>query len=153
GPAISVDGLRDKLVLDVGSGFGRHLYIASEAGAECVGMDLSGGVDVARRNNANHPRCHLVQANAYERPLRDDRFDVVWSFGVLHHMPDPEGGFRAIVPFAKKVGGLVVIWVYGYRGMAFTYKLSHMRTLHRLTRGMSSATRVAASRAVAGGLS
>ena len=153
GGAIAVDELGDKTILDVGCGFGRHLWVASEAGAETVGVDLSGGVDVARRNNRSHPRCHLVQANVLERPLRDDRFDIVWSFGVLHHMPVPRAGFEAIVPCARARGGLVVIWVYGYRGMAFTYRLSHMRPLHRLTRTLSGAARVRSSKIVAGVLS
>jgi uncharacterized protein YbaR (Trm112 family)/SAM-dependent methyltransferase len=153
GAAVAVERLRDQLILDVGCGFGRHLYVASEAGAETVGVDLSGGVDVARRNNRNHPRCHVVQTDVFEGPLRCGRFDVVWSFGVLHHMPDPRAGFEAIVPFASPDGGLVVIWVYGYRGMAFTYRLSHMRPLHTVTRQMSHDTRVRASKAVAAVLS
>src|SRR5262245_7277035 len=153
GPAVSIEGLAGKLVLDVGSGFGRHLFVASEAGAETVGVDLSGGVDVARRNNRGHPRCHVVQTDVFQRPLRTGRFDVVWSFGVLHHMPNPRAGFEAIVPFARPEGGLVIIWVYGYRGMAFTYRLSHMRPLHGVIRQLSSGTRVRASQAVAAILS
>ncbi len=153
GDAIGVEALAGKLVLDVGCGFGRHLYVASEAGAETVGVDLSGGADVARRNNRGHPRCHVVQTDVFQRPLRAGRFDVVWSFGVLHHMPNPRAGFETIVPFARPDGGLVVIWVYGYRGMAFTYRLSHMRPLHGVIRQLSSATRVRASQAVAALLS
>ena len=98
GGALTVEALSRKLVLDVGCGFGRHLYVANEAGAETVGVDLSGGVDVARANNRAHPRCHLVQANVLERPFRAESFDVVWSFGVLHHMPDEDTdrrGWRA----------------------------------------------------------
>jgi SAM-dependent methyltransferase len=153
GPAVRVEELRDKLILDVGCGFGRHLYVASEAGAEVVGVDLSGGVDVAYANNRGHSRCHVVQANILERPFREDLFDIVWSFGVLHHMPEPQTGFAALVPLTRPDGGLVVVWVYGYRGMAFTYRLSHMRSLHRLTRRMSGRSRVRASQAVAAILS
>ncbi len=153
GGAISLDALRGKTVLDVGCGFGRHMYVAHEHGAEVVGVDLSGGVDRAWQNNARNPRCHVVQANIFEAPFRRAVFDVVWSFGVLHHMPVPRDGFRAIVPFAKSDGGLVVIWVYGYRGMALTYRLSHMRPLHRMTRGMSPEARVRASKSVAALLS
>jgi SAM-dependent methyltransferase len=153
GGALTVEALSRKLVLDVGCGFGRHLYAANEAGAETVGVDLSGGVDVARANNRAHPRCHLVQANVLERPFRAESFDVVWSFGVLHHMPDPRAGFRAIVPLARPDGGLVVVWVYGYRGMAFTYRLSHMRPLHRALHSVSGPTRLRASKAVAAMLS
>jgi SAM-dependent methyltransferase len=82
-----------------------------------------------------------------------DAFDIVWSFGVLHHMPDPRAGFEAIVRLAKAAGGLVVIWVYGYRGMRFTYRLSHMRALHRVSRTMSSAARMRVSKLVAALLS
>lgn len=153
GRAASVESLAGRLVLDVGCGFGRHAWVASEAGAEVIGVDLSGGVDVARRNNQGHPRCHVVQANVLERPLRAGAFDVVWSFGVLHHMPDPHAGFAAIVPLARAEGGLVAIWVYGYAGMALSYRLSHMRPLHRVTRGLSDGSRVRASQAVAAVLS
>ena len=118
-----------------------------------MGVDLSAGVDIARQNNLAHPRCHIVEADVLERPLLAGRFDVVWSFGVLHHMQLPRAGFDAAVSFARPDGGLVIIWVYGYRGMAFTYRLSHMRSLHRVVRKMSSTTRVRASKVVAALLS
>ena len=153
GSALSLESLNDQLILDVGCGFGRHLYVACQRGAEVVGVDLSAGVDIARQNNLAHPRCHLVEADVLEHPLPAGRFDVVWSFGVLHHMPLPRAGFDAAVSFARPDGGLVIIWVYGYRGMAFTYRLSHMRSLHRVVRELSSATRVRASKVVAALLS
>lgn len=153
GSALPLEDLRGRRILDVGCGFGRHLRVASDHGAEVVGVDLSGGVDVAFKNLAGRPNCHILQANIHERPLRDDVFDVVWSFGVLHHMPDPHAGFRALVDFARPNGGLIAIWVYGYRGMRFTYRLSHMRALHAVTRSLSSAARVRVSQAVAAGLS
>jgi SAM-dependent methyltransferase len=153
GDALTLDELRGRRVLDVGCGFGRHLRVAADHGAEVVGIDLSGGVDVAYRNIAGRPNCHVVQANILERPLHDECFDVVWSFGVLHHMPDPAAGFLALLPFVRPNGGLVAIWVYGYRGMRLTYRLSHMRTLHALTRTLPPRARVRASQAVAALLS
>jgi uncharacterized protein YbaR (Trm112 family) len=149
GGAATIPALAGRLVLDVGCGFGRHLYVATHAGAETVGVDLSGGVDVARANVGAHPRCHLVQADVHDRPVRERRFDVVWSFGALHHLADPRLGFQTIVPFARPDGGLVAIWVYGYRGMSLSYRVSHMRALHRIVRRLSAANRVRASKAVA----
>ena len=115
GGVLRNDTLAGKRVLDVGCGFGRHMYVASEQGAQVVGIDLSGGVDRAYAITRRRPNCHVVQGNIFERPVRDEAFDIVWSFGVLHHMPDPAAGFHAIVPFARRDGGLVAIWVYGYR--------------------------------------
>lgn len=153
GGALQGEPLRGKRVLDVGCGFGRHMYVASDQGAEVVGIDLSGGVDRAYEITRRRPNCHVVQGNIFDRPLRDGVFDIVWSFGVLHHMPDPAAGFRAIVPFARPDGGCVAIWVYGYRGMALSYRLSHMRALHHRLRRLPSAARVRASTVVAGILS
>lgn len=153
GGALAPGDLRGKLVLDVGCGFGRHMYVGAEEGAEVVGVDLSGGVDRAYAVNRRSGRCHVVQANVFDRPFREGTFDVVWSFGVLHHMPDPAAGFRAIVPFARPDGGAVVVWVYGYEGMTLSYRLSHMRAMHRFTRRWSGAARARASAAVAGVLS
>jgi SAM-dependent methyltransferase/uncharacterized protein YbaR (Trm112 family) len=153
GKALSLESLYDQLILDVGCGFGRHLYVACQHGAEVVGVDLSAGVDIARQNNLTHPRCHLVEADILEHPLPVERFDVVWSFGVLHHMPRPRAGFDAAVSFARPDGGLVIIWVYGYRGMALSYRLSHMRSLHRVVCKLSTTTRVRASKLVAALLS
>ncbi len=153
GGALDPRELRGKRVLDVGCGFGRHMYVASEHGAEVVGIDLSGGVDRVYEATHDRPGCHVVQGNVFDRPLREGAFDVVWSFGVLHHMPDPAAGFRAIVPFARPDGGYVLIWVYGYAGMTLSYRLSHMRALHRHTRRWSGPVRARASAVVAGTLS
>jgi SAM-dependent methyltransferase/uncharacterized protein YbaR (Trm112 family) len=149
GDALSLAELRGRRVLDVGCGFGRHLYAASDHGAEIVGIDLSGGVEIAYRNTRGRPNVHIVQGDVHDRPLRDGIFDVVWSFGVLHHMPDPAAGFRTLVDFARPGVGLIAIWVYGYRGMRLTYRLSHMRALHAVTRTLSGPGRLRVSHAVA----
>src|SRR5919198_4102470 len=69
GPRLAGEALAGKLVLDAGSGFGRHLVTAAEQGAEVVGIDLSGGVDVACRNTWHLDRVHVVQTNLYEPPF------------------------------------------------------------------------------------
>jgi SAM-dependent methyltransferase len=96
---------------------------------------------------------HIVQANLYEPAFAAGTFDVVWSFGVLHHLPDPRSGFRAIARLARPDGGIVAIWVYGYEGMAFTYKLSHLRSVRRLMAGSSATAKVRVSGVIAALLS
>jgi SAM-dependent methyltransferase len=100
-----------KLGLDAGCGFGRHVYYAAEYGAEIVGMDFSAAIDVARRNTQHLGGVHLVQGDIYHLPFRPAVFDFVYSFGVLHHLPDPEEGFCSLLPVLKS-GGAIFIWVY-----------------------------------------
>jgi len=124
--------LAGKLGIDAGCGFGRHLYAASSFGAEVIGIDLSEGVQRAYRNNYGNPNVHVVQGDIYRMPFRPGTFDFGYSFGVLHHLPDPRRGFDSLARMVRE-GGTVMVWVYGYEGMSFLYRLSHMRTLRRLT--------------------
>lgn len=153
GPSFELADLQGRLVVDLGCGFGRHLYSAAQAGAEVVGLDLSGGVDRARQNTLHFPKAHVVQADLFAAPVSDGTFDVAWSFGVLHHLPDPHAGFGVLVSLARPDGGLVAIWVYGYEGMAFTYKLSHLKPLRQLLANQGTTARVAASKLIAAALS
>ncbi|HZS10749.1 MAG TPA: methyltransferase domain-containing protein [Nitrospirales bacterium] len=100
-----------RLGLDAGCGAGRHAERACQLGAEMVGVDLSDAVDVAARRAATHPSLNIVQGNLLALPFPLGTFDFIYSLGVLHHLPDPEAGFRSLVPYLKP-GGRIFIWVY-----------------------------------------
>jgi SAM-dependent methyltransferase len=100
-----------KVVLDAGCGLaGFAEYAQAWGAARVVGADLSSAVDAARERLGD--RVDLVQADLYALPLAPAVFDIAYSIGVLHHLPDPERGFRAVVQTVKP-GGLVFAWVYG----------------------------------------
>ena len=100
------DGL---LMLDVGTGSGRHAHEAARLGARVVAVDLGPAIDVARRNLP--AEVLTVQADAEDLPFEPGTFDLVASIGVLHHLPDPERAFRSIVPFVRP-GGWVQVYLY-----------------------------------------
>ena len=103
---------RDKLVVEGGCGKGRHTQLAAEWGArEVIGVDLSAAVESAFAATRGLENAHIIQADIYSLPLRPV-FDYGFSVGVLHHLPDPRGGF---VSLASKVrpGGYLSAWVYG----------------------------------------
>lgn len=112
-----------KRVLDAGCGTGRHAYLASRFGAsEVVAVDLSGAVEAARANLAGLDNVHVVQADLLRLPLRDAAqgggFDLIYSIGVLHHLPDPHAGFRALLPYLRP-GGTIAVWLYGFENNGF----------------------------------
>lgn len=117
-----------KRVLDAGVGAGRYADVALRAGAEVWGIDLSYSVATARENLARFgDRVRLAQADLFSPPFAPEFFDVIYSFGVLHHTPDPRRGFDALVGLLKP-GGVVCITTYPDYGMYFTSRYARKLT-------------------------
>jgi len=111
----SARGLR---VLEIGVGMGADYLEWLKAGAKATGVDLS----AASIERARH-RCQqagyqpdLRVADAEELPFPDNSFDVVYSYGVMHHSPNTEQcvgeAFRVLKP-----GGQARIMVYHHPSM------------------------------------
>jgi SAM-dependent methyltransferase len=104
--------LTGKIILDAGCGVGRHTYWAAKFGAQdVIGMDVSDAVEPAERNCRELTNAHIVQADIYHPPFRKI-FDYIFSIGVLHHLPDPEKGFRSLARHCAP-NGVLLLWVYG----------------------------------------
>jgi len=99
--------------LDVGCGMGRNSYWPLRYGAAGgVAVDIDDrSLESARRNLEHFPGMEVIRASVYELPF-EDRFDVAFSIGVIHHLEHPERALERMVR-AVKPGGCVLIWVYG----------------------------------------
>lgn len=101
-----------KVVLEGGCGKGRHTQLAASWGArDVIGIDLSAAVESAFAATRAIPNAHVVQADIYHLPF-PRVFDYAFSVGVLHHLPDPRGGFKSLAAKVK-AGGNLSAWVYG----------------------------------------
>ena len=110
---LSPEDWRGKVFLDVGCGMGRNSYwpmTFGAAGGVAIDVDRR-SLAAARRTLAQFPEVVVRELSAYAIPA-DQRFDIVFSIGVIHHLEAPEKALAAMVGAAKP-GGKVLIWVYG----------------------------------------
>jgi len=99
-------------VLDAGCGMGRYTKLISGLNTRAVGLDVSDAVDKAAKL---WPELPFVQADIAAPPFERETFDVVYSFGVLHHLPDPIRGWQTCFALVKP-GGLLLGWMYSQHG-------------------------------------
>ncbi len=101
----------NRVVLDAGCGNGDYSASFVKGGARrVVGMDVSAGsLHTAR---AKVPVAPLYQASLSELPFPTGSFDVIWSWGVLHYVPDSQAALREIGRVLTP-GGVAVIHTLG----------------------------------------
>jgi SAM-dependent methyltransferase len=97
--------------LDAGCGAGLDLVTMARGGADIIGIDVSTGVDVARELLRDQPNAHLVQGDLNAPPFREDTFDFIYSFGVLHHLADTQAGFSTLARLLKP-GAPLITYLY-----------------------------------------
>lgn len=128
GDVLAPDDFRGRLVLDAGCGQGRLAHFVAKFGARMVvGVDLSEAV----LKGQAHLRTlggvvHTLQADICDLPF-GACFDVVYSVGVLHHLPDPERGFRELTARVRP-GGKIFIWTYGDSAVVPALRLARRMT-------------------------
>lgn len=121
---------RGKLFLDVGCGMGRNSFWPMRYGAAgglAIDVDRR-SLAAARDTLARYPAVSVAERSAYDINERD-RFDIVFSIGVIHHLAAPEKALAAMVAAAKP-RGRVLIWVYGLENNRWiTHGLTPLRKL------------------------
>ena len=104
---------RGKRVLEIGCGNGADAVMFAAHGARYVGVDLTQkAVDGTRRHLALEGlegRCDL--ANVERLDCDDDSFDIVYSYGVLHHTHSPERAMQEVWRVLKP-GGVALVMLY-----------------------------------------
>ena len=97
---------KGKDVLEVGCGIGTAAQSFMEAGAMYTGIDISSrSVDIARRRaRVFELDGKFLVADVQKNDFVDGSFDLVYSFGVLHHIPNLDAALRNIRDVLKPGG-------------------------------------------------
>ena len=93
-------------VLEIGVGLGTDLVQFARAGALVKGVDLTeSAVElVARRLELEGLEAEVVVADAERLPFDDGSFDLVYSWGVLHHTPNTEAAVAEVLRVLRPDG-------------------------------------------------
>ena len=134
--------LDGKLVLDAGCGPGQLIRLLGVGGAHAVDCDLV--VPSVLRSLERERLFDFVQADMLRMPFARGSFDLVYSIGVIHHIPDSETVFRELAATTADDGDFSA-WVYGGKGAAFVLCDNAMRAVttrlpHGVVKGISVLT-------------
>jgi SAM-dependent methyltransferase len=113
GRFLRAEDVDDKDVLEVGCGMGTHASLLARAGARLTAIDLTEqAVEMTKRRfELFNLQGQIERADAEHLPFRDASFDMVWSWGVIHHSHSMEQCLSEISRVLR-VGGRLLLMVY-----------------------------------------
>lgn len=127
------DWFRGKTVLDAGCGIGRWTLGLLRLGCRVLAVDASthaleavnAGMRELAPDAVAEGRLETRQVDLLDLPpdVRERRFDLVFSFGVLHHTGDTRRALTNIAPLVAD-DGLLFLYLYGSRSVDLTKRVA-----------------------------
>ena len=101
-----VKDLSEKMILEIGSGFGSFVISANQNNIHCIGIEPDRYAITASREllKENHIPSSICQGIGEHLPFKDNSFDLVVSFQVLEHTQDPEQVLSEAIRVLKERG-------------------------------------------------
>jgi len=106
---------KGKKVLEIGCGIGTDTISFARAGADVTAVDLSdASLHVARKRSecfGHGVKFYQADAEKLSETVPIEEFDLIYSFGVIHHTPHPENVISEIKKYMGK-NSIFKIMVY-----------------------------------------
>jgi ubiquinone/menaquinone biosynthesis C-methylase UbiE len=114
-----------KRVLEIGVGQGTDLMQFAKAGAYCFGADITDNhLALTKRNfELRGKEVDLRKTDATQLPFPDGYFDCVYSFGVMHHIPEIDNVIKEVRRVLKRDGTLMIALYYKWSAFHIFCKL------------------------------
>jgi len=126
---IPFSDFKGKNVLEIGCGNGADAVMFVNNGATYTGVDLTKAAVCATREHLDlfglEGSCHLD--NAENLGFAEESFDLVYSYGVLHHSPEPWKAFSEVYRVLKP-GGKAILMLYNKHSLNYCLRImTYMR--------------------------
>lgn len=111
---------RGKKVLEIGCGIGTDTMRFARAGARITAVDLSDqSLEVAKARAAvfnleDHISFYQADAERLSEIVPVETYDLVYSFGVIHHTPHPSNAIREIAKYMGRDSTLKIMVYHRY---------------------------------------
>jgi ubiquinone/menaquinone biosynthesis C-methylase UbiE len=102
---------KPRRALDMGCGSGRWDVLVAPLVDELVAADASSEALLVARRNIEALNVSFVECTPDSLPFPDRHFDLIFSLGVLHHVPDTKGAIR-ILTDKLCPGGTLLLYLY-----------------------------------------
>lgn len=117
---IDFEGLESKDVLEIGVGHGSHAALIAARAKSFTGIDLTEAAAAMTRKRFEQfgiPGT-IIQMDAEEMSFADGSFDLIWSWGVIHHSADTR---RLLLEMHRVLrrGGTTTVMVYHHNWWNF----------------------------------
>jgi ubiquinone/menaquinone biosynthesis C-methylase UbiE len=105
---------KGKKVLEIGIGTGTDILQFARHGAICSGIDLTENAIkyTKQRFKSNGLKGNILKADFHKLPFDDNTFDLVYSFGVIHHCLNMKTAVNEIYRVLKP-NGKAIVMIYG----------------------------------------
>ena len=114
-PLIKIGEIKDKVVLEIGSGNGRIAKMLLGAGAKkVIAIEPSDSYSVLM-NNLSENKNRIEAFNVRGEDIPEVKADIIISIGVLHHIKNPNPVVQRAFEILRK-NGKFLFWVYGKEG-------------------------------------
>ncbi len=140
---------RGKKVLEIGCGIGTDTINFARHGAQVTAVDLTEkSLEVARQRArvfGLEDRIRFIQANAEKlsETVPVEHYDLVYSFGVIHHTPHPENVLEEVRKYVSPESTLKIMvynrWSWKVLWILFGYGKGQVWKMNRLIAEYSEA--------------
>ncbi|MCA6379085.1 MAG: class I SAM-dependent methyltransferase [Cytophagales bacterium] len=136
-------GISEFTALDVGCGSGRWALYLSDRVKFIEAIDPSSSVWTAKKLLRNLNNIRVTHASVENLPFADNSFDLVYSLGVLHHVPNTYLAIQRCFEKAKHRGFFLLYLYYNLenRGIIFRFFFSCSNILRNIISTLPSSAK------------